>query len=209
MQPLNFSLLNNESEKKVPRQAQRHCKTIRKRDNIKKSSSKIDCLLNCLSTNNEKKNEGLEILSRRETPCDGEQDLLAGGYDDVSDDGRRCDGGEFVPHPVLDDGQEPGFINKMADDATIENFTPQNDSVTAQEYYKQYVPNYNQMTSSSDIHTNQEDLGKKINYMIHLLEEQQNEKTNNVTEELVLYLFLGVFVIFVVDSFARAGKYKR
>ena len=45
--------------------------------------------------------------------------------------------------------------------------------------------------------------------MIHLLEEQQDEKTNNVTEELVLYLFLGVFVIFIVDSFARAGKYKR
>ena len=28
--------------------------------------------------------------------------------------------------------------------------------------------------------------------MIHLLEEQQDEKTDNVTEELVLYLFLGV-----------------
>jgi hypothetical protein len=49
----------------------------------------------------------------------------------------------------------------------------------------------------------------KLNYMIHLLEEQQDEKTDNVTEELVLYLFLGVFVIFVVDSFARVGKYKR
>ncbi len=28
-------------------------------------------------------------------------------------------------------------------------------------------------------------------------------------EELVLYTFLGVFVIFVVDSFARVGKYVR
>ena len=37
----------------------------------------------------------------------------------------------------------------------------------------------------------------------------KDEKTNNVTEELVLYLFLGVFTIFVVDSFARAGKYTR
>ena len=49
----------------------------------------------------------------------------------------------------------------------------------------------------------------KLNYMIHLLEENKDEKTNNVTEELVLYMFLGVFVIFVVDSFARAGKYTR
>jgi len=49
----------------------------------------------------------------------------------------------------------------------------------------------------------------KINYMIHLLEEQSNEKTNNITEEFILYTFLGVFVIFIVDSFARAGKYVR
>ena len=45
--------------------------------------------------------------------------------------------------------------------------------------------------------------------MIHLLEEQQHEKTENITEEFLLYTFLGVFVIFVVDSFARAGKYTR
>ena len=50
---------------------------------------------------------------------------------------------------------------------------------------------------------------EKINYMIHLLEEQQNEKTNNVAEEFMLYTFLGVFMIFVVDSFARSGKYVR
>jgi hypothetical protein len=50
---------------------------------------------------------------------------------------------------------------------------------------------------------------EKINYMIHLLEEQQHERTNNVTEEFILYTFLGVFMIFIVDSFARAGKYVR
>lgn len=52
-------------------------------------------------------------------------------------------------------------------------------------------------------------LMEKINYMIHLLEEQQNEKTSNITEEFILYTFLGVFIIFVVDSFARSGKYTR
>ena len=49
----------------------------------------------------------------------------------------------------------------------------------------------------------------KINYMINLLEDQQDERTNNVTEEVVLYSFLGIFIIFVVDSFARVGKYTR
>jgi hypothetical protein len=50
---------------------------------------------------------------------------------------------------------------------------------------------------------------EKINYMIHLLEEQQSEKTSNITEEFILYTFLGVFIIFIVDSFARSGKYTR
>ena len=50
---------------------------------------------------------------------------------------------------------------------------------------------------------------EKLNYMINLLEEQQDEKTNNVMEEVVLYSFLGIFIIFIVDSFARVGKYVR
>lgn len=50
---------------------------------------------------------------------------------------------------------------------------------------------------------------EKINYMIHLLEEQKHEKTANVMEETILYMLLGVFVIFTVDSFTRAGRYVR
>ena len=52
-------------------------------------------------------------------------------------------------------------------------------------------------------------LMEKLNYVIHLLEEQQDDKTSHVTEEIVLYLFLGIFVIFIVDSFTRLGKYTR
>ncbi len=54
-----------------------------------------------------------------------------------------------------------------------------------------------------------DELLKKINYMIHLLEEQKDARTDHVAEELILYSFIGVFVIFVVDGFARAGKYVR
>lgn len=50
---------------------------------------------------------------------------------------------------------------------------------------------------------------EKINYMIHLLEEERLEKTNNITEEFILYTFLGVFIIFIVDGFSRSGKYVR
>jgi hypothetical protein len=50
---------------------------------------------------------------------------------------------------------------------------------------------------------------QKLNNITNILEEIKMEKTNNITEELILYSFLGVFVIFVVDSFARVGKYHR
>ena len=52
-------------------------------------------------------------------------------------------------------------------------------------------------------------LMKKLNYMITLLEQQQDEKTGHVAEEVILYSFLGIFIIFIVDSFARVGKYVR
>lgn len=50
---------------------------------------------------------------------------------------------------------------------------------------------------------------EKLNHIIHLLEQQQDEKTETVTEELILYLFLGFFIIYIIDSFFRAGKYYR
>lgn len=55
----------------------------------------------------------------------------------------------------------------------------------------------------------QDKITEKINYMIHLLEEQQKEPTKHITEEFILYTFLGIFVIYIVDSFARVGKYIR
>ena len=75
----------------------------------------------------------------------------------------------------------------------------------SEDYYKQYIPSYN--NTSESVYDNY--LSKKINYMIHLLEQQQDIKHGSTTEELVLYCFLGVFVIYLVDSFAKVGKYIR
>ena len=71
-------------------------------------------------------------------------------------------------------------------------------------------PYYNIKPSSDVIPSqNNNQFMEKINYMIHLLEEQQLEPTKYVTEEFILYTFLGIFVIYIVDSFARVGKYIR
>tara|TARA_Y100000816_G_C26087536_1_gene574139 strand:+ start:19 stop:612 length:594 start_codon:yes stop_codon:yes gene_type:complete len=63
--------------------------------------------------------------------------------------------------------------------------------------------------SKNQMNVPNDKLMEKINYMIHMLEQQQHEKTENITEEFILYAFLGIFVIYVCDSFSRSGKYIR
>ncbi len=92
-------------------------------------------------------------------------------------------------------------------DFTPDQFADISQAATS-EYSNQYVP-YFANASENVLHTGRDSLMDKLNYVIHLLEEQKDEKTDHITEEVVLYCFLGVFVIFVTDSFARAGKYAR
>jgi anti-sigma28 factor (negative regulator of flagellin synthesis) len=120
----------------------------------------------------------------------------------------------LVPKPV-----EQEDLNLQNLDSNFMN------DAQVRDYYRKLVPNYNtnnnnnnntnnnntnnkQYTSNTNNVDNQT-VVEKLNYMINLLEEQQDQKTNNVTEEVVLYSFLGIFIIFVVDSFARVGKYVR
>jgi hypothetical protein len=75
---------------------------------------------------------------------------------------------------------------------------------------KPYYANMGIGSSGSGGPSNEMDkIIEKLNYMTHLLEEQKNEKTANIGEEFVLYTFLGVFMIYIVDSFSRSGKYIR
>ena len=100
-----------------------------------------------------------------------------------------------------------------------------NDSNLGNSYYHAYsdksrmgsIPSYSMdrirntgsnSTSSND-RWNHDKILEKLNKMIHLLEEQQHEPTKHVTEEFILYTFLGVFIIFIVDSFSKNGKYIR
>ena len=123
----------------------------------------------------------------------------------------------FTPPPQPQITREPDTTpedkNRTDEAVSPEAFTQINQdeasNMNYQNYYNTYVPYYNKATNNANLHGSKDNLMKKLNYMIHLLEETKEEKTNNVTEELVLYIFLGVFVIFTVDSFARAGKYIR
>lgn len=81
-------------------------------------------------------------------------------------------------------------------------------STYANQYYKQFIPYLNQGVSEFPDQPKSE-LLEKLNYIIDLLEDQQDYKTNSIFEDLILYAFLGIFVIFIVDSFSKSGKYVR
>ena len=109
-------------------------------------------------------------------------------------------------------------------DLDLNNYqTNYHNNKSMESYYKKMLPPTNHSSNnnyanhpyykydSMDFanYSSQDVLLQKLNYMIHLLEEQQDERTNNVTEEVVLYSFLGIFIIFIADSFVRIGKYVR
>ena len=49
----------------------------------------------------------------------------------------------------------------------------------------------------------------KLNNILELFEDQKEIRTGQKNEEIVLYCFLGVFVIYIMDSFVNIGKYSR
>lgn len=145
---------------------------------------------------------------------------VQGGGDDGSNS-SETDLADYQPMNSNDEGAGTGMSaneNQNSDNnnddgvVTRENFENL-PSTYASQYYQQYVPlsysSQQQSQGDSGSPGSKDDLMQKMNHIIQMLEDQQDEKTGSVTEELILYCFLGVFVIFVVDSFVRAGKYVR
>lgn len=155
------------------------------------------------NTRNTKVNDLLEKMSSLKTNDDG--DYLE----------------NFTPLSYPEQDQEVKVENSiLPNDYTMKrrhvtntNFTADKPSNIHSDFNRVY-----DVTTSKPFYTTGTGLGKESNndkitdrlgYIVHLLEQQQNEKTDNVLEECVLYVLLGTFVIFVVDSFSRGGKYIR
>ena len=94
-------------------------------------------------------------------------------------------------------------------------------STYASQYYEQFVPYAESLANqlarggggvggggggANNISGTNAALIEKLNYIIHMLEEKKDEKTGHVIEELVLYCFLGIFIIFIVDTFTHTGS---
>lgn len=57
--------------------------------------------------------------------------------------------------------------------------------------------------STSTSYNNNDVLIKKMDYMIHLLEQQQESKSSSIWEDVILYGFIGLFLIFLCDCAFR------
>ena len=121
---------------------------------------------------------------------------------------KKQEGFTTVPQPINDDELklqelQSAFMNDAQVKEYYNKLVPSNSSKNHYSNTNYSTPNYSTQNDNNQL------LIEKLNYMINLLEEQQDQKTGSVTEEVVLYSFLGVFIIFVIDSFTKVGKYVR
>jgi hypothetical protein len=122
---------------------------------------------------------------------------------------------DLVPKPLDNDDIElqelqSNFMNDNQVKEYYKKLMPQNNTTNKNPNNKLYYSNAN--LSNPNLSNNLGDnkiLVDKLNYLINLLEEQQDQRTESVTEEIILYSFLGIFIIFIADSFVRVGKYTR
>ena len=155
------------------------------------------------ATNNIKRNKTIKNIPTRKIDKEKITKLLNNTnkkYDDDSD--SESDMADFTPppKPLL---TKDSNIDSRDNDYNSTPPVPMQTSPISTENVKQQIPH--PFTPYND---NEELLVKKLNYMIKLLEEQKDEKTETITEEVILYCFLGIFVIFVIDSFVKVGRAK-
>ncbi len=193
---LGFSEFNKDNEKsellsKNIYNKKRKNKTIRKRTKL--PSSKVTSFLNSMKN----VQENMDTEENMDSDGEGLADFNPPPNGELTKQpDPSVNNLENIDNPNLDDGGvSPEAYSQIKNDVM-------------KSYYDSYIPYYN-TPQNENVHQNKDELMRKLNYLIHLMEEDKDEPTKNVTEELILYMFLGVFTIFVVDSFARAGKYTR
>lgn len=193
--------------------------TVRKRQStlatpsarMNKTIKKTSCAL--LDENDERENfQSLSPVSLEDTNARSAkvQDIINNiGSIKTEDDGTSL--ANFNPNSVnVNYSEKPNVVKSIApfyeprESSHLGNYKDIYNSTSRIGEYP-----YPKPSNSNNMVIPDNKLTEKINYMIHLLEEQQKEPTKHIMEEFILYTFLGIFVIYIVDSFARVGKYIR
>ena len=97
---------------------------------------------------------------------------------------------------------------KEDSDVELSNFYKSEIKVPAQYKTNDYMILNSTNSYEPKRQTNQ-DLLDKMNKILEMFEDQKEIKTGQKNEEIVLYCFLGVFIIYIMDSFVNIGRYSR
>ena len=212
---------NNEDNIKKQRKSNRSC-SIKKMMNKKIMNNKLD------KFTNKKQISGFNKTNKVQEALQAIHSTLDDDEDDENNYVSNLENFEPIDAPIsastekLSSNDIDSIVDKKEKERieSFENYFKVNDETSEEEqssyatqYYEQYLPpthlNYKGYDENKNSINTSSDLDKKINYLIELIEQQKGEKTDNVTEEILLYGLVGVFVIYVVDSFVNIGKYKR
>jgi hypothetical protein len=222
----NSNITNNLNENENLLNVKRHQKTQRiypKLENFDKN--KVNSVIQQIHNNLNDDNEDENNYNPPPNPISSgvEKTKLKSNLINKKDNNESSYNEEFrnligtmgkAPEPTINDNLHLNDYNNYGDSKTIEEYYNKvlpsytiNKNINP--INRQYYNNGNEKMQSSNYSNQQDLLIQKMNYMITLLEENQDEKTNNITEEVILYSFLGIFMIFLVDSFVKVGKYIR
>lgn len=108
-----------------------------------------------------------------------------------------------------------GFNNYDMNSANNEHYTTlprknDNNPISADETLYDFGKHMPSNIASLERHsTVDESTNEKINYIIHMLEQNRQLRTENITEEMIMYFFLGFFVLYISENFVKMGKYSR
>ena len=95
---------------------------------------------------------------------------------------------------------------KVDNDTELSNFYKSEETNNVQPSVKE---NYLLINGGTPVKPTNNEMLTKLNNILELFEDQKEIKTGQKNEEIVLYCFLGVFVIYIMDSFVNIGKYSR
>lgn len=118
---------------------------------------------------------------------------------------------------IYSNPKELDFNNSINDNSVIDNNNKNSyniqDNVNEDTDLMNYNKNYNTINYSNVDYKKMIEFNNriltKIDNILNLLEEQKMVKTKHITEELILYIFLGIFIIYILDSFVKVSKYTR
>ena len=210
----NITLPNNMDNSDNLINQKRHKRTIRKYPKIENfDTNKVNSILQKIHNNNDSDDDDDNVFNPPPKP-------ESAGVQKTIPQNKISENFDVPLGKTIGKAPMPNY--EGSDNLDLNDYSNYGDEKTVEEYYKRVIPGYtsqnnrphykysnNNSNENASGYVSQDLLLQKLNYMISLLEDQQDERTNNVTEEVILYSFLGIFIIFMADTFVRAGKYVR